>query len=61
VTEFIYRCPNTNLNVQGSDEKAEESETYYVAQSCPACAQIHIVSPRTGKLMAEAVRRPKKT
>lgn len=53
---FIYRCPKTGLNVQGSvgDEKATEP---YVAQTCLACGSLHFVSPGTGKLMSEEQRR----
>jgi len=53
---FIYRCPETDLNVQGSvDDKQAENEQY-VAQVCLACGRIHTVNPRTGKLMSEEFR-----
>jgi len=51
---FIYRCPNTSLNVEGwlADEPpANEGETFD-AIICVACRQVHLVNPRTGKVLA---------
>ena len=50
---FIYRCPTTGLNVQGSVEKSEAEGKEYVPQTCLACGRLHLVSPTTGKLLAE--------
>ena len=50
---FIYRCPNTGMNVQGwvADDPSEgESETYQ-AVLCTICTQAHLVNPKTGKVL----------
>jgi hypothetical protein len=52
VRHFIFRCPVTGLNVQGSVVSCE-TETHYIAHACPACGRMHIVNPLSGKLMSE--------
>jgi hypothetical protein len=52
---FVYRCPNTGLNVQGwvADDPTEgdgEGETY-AAISCTICTRVHLVDPKTGKVL----------
>jgi hypothetical protein len=51
---FLYRCPNTKLNVQGHVKSEAAGPDHYVAQQCPICAQVHLVNPSTGKLPSEA-------
>lgn len=50
---FIYRCPTTGLNVQGSVADEDRRGHGYVAQTCLACSGIHVVDPATGKLPPE--------
>lgn len=45
---FLFRCPATDLIVQGSVEQIDPA-TSFVAQECPACGGIHLVDPRTGE------------
>ena len=48
---FLYRCPNTGLNVQGwvaDDPTADDS---FRAVICTACTRAHLVNPRTGKVI----------
>jgi hypothetical protein len=52
VHHFIFRCPVTGLNVQGS-VVTSETEAHYVAHACPACGSMHLVNPLSGKLMSE--------
>jgi hypothetical protein len=49
---FLYRCPNTGDNVQAwaADDPADESLTY-IQVTCLACAQAHLVNPKTGKVL----------
>jgi hypothetical protein len=50
---FIYRCPPTGLNVQGwvaDDPNEDEAETYE-AVTCMACTRVHLVNPKTGKVL----------
>jgi len=55
---FIYRCPETNLNVQGSVGESEAELKQYVLQVCLACGSVHMVNPRSGKLMSEEFQSP---
>jgi hypothetical protein len=52
---FLFRCPNTGLNVQGWIAEAAENsdaERYeYELVSCIACGQGHLVNPQTGKTL----------
>jgi hypothetical protein len=59
---FLYRCPFTGLRVEGFDcVRAPEEGEHYTAQSCQACRGVHLVNPRTGKLMSEEHPPPKRT
>ena len=55
---FVYRCPTTGYNVQGEHQSTGRPLPAYVSQDCLACRAVHLVNPRTGRLMAEEVRRP---
>jgi hypothetical protein len=58
MTSFTFRCPNTNLLVQGWSEAASLAGPYYEAVECAACKQMHFVDPRTGNVMAGEQRHP---
>ncbi len=49
---FVYRCPNTGLNVQGftADDPTDEDVAYEI-MTCTACTRVHIVHPKTGKVL----------
>jgi hypothetical protein len=49
---FLYRCPNTGLNVQGfvADDPTEGEAETYEPVTCLACTRVHLVNPRTGKV-----------
>jgi hypothetical protein len=52
VPPFLYRCPNTGENVQASvTDDAEDEDLTYVQVTCLACAQAHLVNPKTGKVL----------
>jgi hypothetical protein len=50
---FLYRCPNTGLRVQGwiADDRTERDEENFEAVTCPACGRVHLVNPKTGKVL----------
>jgi hypothetical protein len=49
---FIYRCPNTSLNVQGfSAEEITADDASFETVTCLACRQLHLVNPTTGKVL----------
>ena len=51
---FIFRCPATGFNVQHQlDDDPDVSENEYEAIPCPACASIHLVNRKTGKLLGQ--------
>jgi hypothetical protein len=53
---FVFRCPNTGLNVQGwvAENPSEPKSEAYEAVTCTACARVHLVEPRTGKILGSA-------
>lgn len=50
---FIFRCPVSGLNVQGTLPGARSDEGTYIGQHCLVCGGLHMVNPRTGKLLSE--------
>ena len=57
---FLYRCPNTALNVQGwvADDPTEGKAETYEPVTCTACTQVHLVNPKTGKVLGLTKIRP---
>ena len=60
VPKFLYQCPNTALNVQGwvADDQTEGKAETYEPVTCTACTQVHLVNPKTGKVLGLAKIRP---
>ena len=52
VAPFLYRCPNTGYRVQGfiAEDTSDDSGTYH-AVLCLACQQVHVVNPKTGRVL----------
>ena len=51
-TTFHYRCPNTGQTVQGwSADDATDDGDEYQSVACLACAQVHLVNLKTGKML----------
>jgi hypothetical protein len=48
---FLYGCPNTGYNVQAVAADDPEEDDTYVQVTCLACAQLHLVNPKTGKVL----------
>jgi hypothetical protein len=48
---FLYRCPNTGRQVQAlaADDPTDGDDTYQPV-TCLACAGLHLVNPKTGKV-----------
>jgi hypothetical protein len=62
MASFLFRCPNTGMNVQGwvADDlgKTSTDETYE-AVTCTACARMHLVNAKSGKVLgADEAGRP---
>ena len=51
---FLFTCPNTQFRVQHWLESDEDmSEDDYEGIVCQACAGLHFVNPKTGKVLGE--------
>jgi len=52
---FIYQCPVTGYNVQAfiADDPIRRSEDAFQSVSCTVCGQIHLVNPKTGKVVGD--------
>jgi hypothetical protein len=48
---FLYRCPSTGLMVQGWVVGDPTRAKSYEAMTCTACMRIHLVNPKTGKVV----------
>jgi hypothetical protein len=48
----VFTCPTTKLNVQHwlEDDKAL-SENEYEGVTCKACARVHLINRKTGRLL----------
>ena len=55
IAPFIYRCPNTGMKVQGwvADEPTDDGADTYESVSCLVCTRVHLVNPKTGKVIGE--------
>jgi len=53
MASFIFRCPNTGLNVQGwvADDPTEPGKEIYETITCTACTRLHAVRPATGNVL----------
>ncbi len=51
---FLYRCPSTGQKMQGwvADNPSDGKDaTYYEEMACIACGRLHLVNPKTGKVL----------
>lgn len=50
---FLYRCPNTGQHVQGwmADDPTDLGDNTYETVMCTACTRLHLVNPKTGKIL----------
>ena len=50
---FLFTCPTTSIRVQGwiADEVSEDGGDAYEPLTCLACRQVHMINPRTGKVL----------
>ena len=55
MSNCLFTCPSTNLNVQHwrdeDDEDAPDNE--YEAVMCKACARLHLINLKTGKVLGQ--------
>jgi hypothetical protein len=50
---FLYSCPNTGRVVQGwiEGDLSTGDQATYETVTCIACEQVHLVQPKTGKVI----------
>jgi hypothetical protein len=55
MTQLIFKCPRTGMNVQHWLEEAEPGERspVYTSVVCKACTRIHFINSATGRLLGE--------
>jgi hypothetical protein len=51
---FVFRCPITGSNVQGfiAEEVPPNGEAF-VSVECLACRRLHMINPKTGKVIGQ--------
>jgi len=54
VGSFVYRCPRTGLMVQGWIADEPMSGEAYEPVTCTACGRVHLINPKTGKILESA-------
>ena len=52
---FIYRCPATGYNVQAfvADDPKQGTEDAFQSVTCTVCGRVHLVSPKTGRVVGD--------
>ena len=55
MANFLFTCPSTNLNVQHwrDDDDEDVSDNEYEAITCKACARLHLINRKTGKVLGQ--------
>lgn len=55
MAHVLFVCPVTSMKVQHwLDDDANIPKNEYRAVTCPACARLHFISRKTGKLLGQA-------
>ena len=53
---FVCTCPLTKLDIQywlDDSKKDDVSDTEHEAVTCTACAKVHLINRKTGKLLGQ--------
>jgi hypothetical protein len=54
MTLFVYRCPDTEFQVQAySPLNLEDGVDTYETVTCTICGKVHLINPATGKVLGE--------
>lgn len=54
ITNFVFTCPTTGFNVQHElDDDPDISDNEHEAITCLACAALHLVNRKTGKVLGQ--------
>jgi len=53
----LFTCPTTKMMVQyWLDDDSDVPESEFRGLVCPACTRLHLINPKTGKLLGEKPR-----
>ncbi|MBW7973842.1 hypothetical protein [Bradyrhizobium sp. BR 10289] len=52
MSNILFRCPNTGMNVQHfvAEPSSKKEDAAIMVVNCPACTRIHLVNGATGEL-----------
>jgi hypothetical protein len=51
---LLFTCPRTQMKVQHwLDDDEDVSDNEYEAVTCQACARLHLINRKTGKLLGK--------
>jgi hypothetical protein len=54
MTQFLFTCPVTSMKVQHwLDNDQDAPEDAYEGITCKACARVHFLNRKTGKLLGQ--------
>jgi hypothetical protein len=53
MAHVVFTCPSTAIKVQHWLNDGDARENEYEGITCPACARMHLINRRTGKLLGE--------
>jgi hypothetical protein len=52
MVQITFTCPKTTFKVQHwLDESDDARDDEYVQVDCPACAKLHLINRKTGKML----------
>ncbi len=54
MVHFTYRCPRTGQQVQGQVADDLTNGETYEPVTCIACGRVHLVNPKSGKVLESA-------
>jgi hypothetical protein len=54
MVHFTYRCPRTGQEVHGRIANELTDGDVYEPVTCTACGRVHLVSPKSGKVIESA-------
>lgn len=51
MVSLVYRCPRIGLKVQGWVSDDPTNNEVYDPVTCIACGRVHLINPKTGKIL----------
>jgi len=54
MVHFTYRCPRTGQEVHGRGANELTDGENYEPVTCTACGRVHLINPKSGKVLESA-------